>query len=416
MNLRVGWGLKFDIFFSICRTPVNGFTPSEKEMFSNFSKQVIAADKQGYDVAWIAESHLSSESQKRHLNPVIPNWHGEVGLQTDIVQTALALTPYTQRIQFGSAISNLLWHGPFQAAEKISSYSTFAEVQSQLRPIHYGFAAGRFDYMNRAVQISPRDELETFAWSEIRTQAFEEASHIFLRLLKGDEFSSEQILHPKLEKKKQRSPEKWPQLLLLAKKSGYTFDDETIVLKKFWNFESQRLVPQEFSRNHFSLYLGSHDPILQTTLNEILPVRVFNLSITPPNILEQTHQRMKNSFNSEGGPWMRSYLPRTSFVFINEQSHLSKDEKRAAAYAEAQTALTEYWKAMEGTVDPKKVAEATDNALVGTAEDIISQIKTRFHPEDRLMLWFDFFNHNCERVIENQAAFQELVATHFQKN
>ena len=65
---------------------------------------------------------------------------------------------------------------------------------------------------------------------------------------------------------------------------------------------------------------------------------------------------------------------------------------------------------MEGTLDPKKVAEATDNAVVGNADDVAEQIAARFHPEDRLMLWFDFFNHNCDRIIANQDAFMEKVA------
>ena len=34
----------------------------------------------------------------------------------------------------------------------------------------------------------------------------------------------------------------------------------------------------------------------------------------------------------------------------------------------------------------------------------------RFHPDDRLMLWFDFFNHDSERVIANMRAFMERVA------
>ncbi len=34
----------------------------------------------------------------------------------------------------------------------------------------------------------------------------------------------------------------------------------------------------------------------------------------------------------------------------------------------------------------------------------------RFHPEDRLMLWFDFFNHDSERVRRNMRNFMEKVA------
>jgi len=35
----------FDIFFSICQTPVNGVQPNEKQMFANFFEQVRMADE-----------------------------------------------------------------------------------------------------------------------------------------------------------------------------------------------------------------------------------------------------------------------------------------------------------------------------------------------------------------------------------
>ena len=75
--------MTFDVFFSISQTPVRGVTPSEATMFRNFFAEVEAADALGYGVAWIAESHLSSDVQKRHATPVIPHWQGEVGLNCD---------------------------------------------------------------------------------------------------------------------------------------------------------------------------------------------------------------------------------------------------------------------------------------------------------------------------------------------
>ena len=56
--------MKFDIFFSICQTPVQGYTPSEKTMFQNFFEQVVLADELGYTTAWVAETHLSCQVQK----------------------------------------------------------------------------------------------------------------------------------------------------------------------------------------------------------------------------------------------------------------------------------------------------------------------------------------------------------------
>ena len=44
------------------------------------------------------------------------------------------------------------------------------------------------------------------------------------------------------------------------------------------------------------------------------------------------------------------------------------------------------------SVRSNRIAKATDNAVVGNAEDVSQQILERFHTDDRLMLWFDFFN------------------------
>ena len=103
-------------------------------------------------------------------------------------------------------------------------------------------------------------------------------------------------------------------------------------------------------------------------------------------------------------------MPRTTFVFLNEEPGLSVAERRAAARDEAKLALGAYWTALEGTLDPAKVNNAADNALIGDADEMAEQIVARFHPEDRLMLWFDFFNHDSERVIRDQRAFMERVA------
>jgi hypothetical protein len=69
-----------------------------------------------------------------------------------------------------------------------------------------------------------------------------------------------------------------------------------------------------------------------------------------------------------------------------------------------------YWKAIEGTLDPEKVKNAVDNALVGDSAAIAEEAKRRFHPEDRLMLWFDFNNHDNQDVCRSMRAFMEEVA------
>ena len=98
-------------------------------------------------------------------------------------------------------------------------------------------------------------------------------------------------------------------------------------------------------------------------------------------------------------------MPRTVFVFLNAEAGLSAEERSAAAKNEAKQALGEYWKALEGTLDPSKVEKAANNALIGNPEEVAAQVLERFHPEDRLMTWFDFFNHDSERVIRNMEAW-----------
>ena len=154
---------------------------------------------------------------------------------------------------------------------------------------------------------------------------------------------------------------------------------------------------------------------MQEYVNRFAPVQVFNLSITQSSIIDATHQRMQKAYHASGGPWQRAYMPRTLFVFLNEQAGLSPEGRRAAAYEESQRALGAYWTALEGTLDPEKVKKATNNAVVGNASDVSRQILERFHPEDRLMLWFDFFNHDNARVLDNMRAFMQHVVPKIQE-
>jgi len=77
---------------------------------------------------------------------------------------------------------------------------------------------------------------------------------------------------------------------------------------------------------------------------------------------------------------------------------------------EARSALSTYWSALEGTIDPDKIDRATDNAVIGSVQSVSEQIAQRFDPEDRLMCWFDFFNHDSERVMRDMTAFMTKVA------
>ena len=45
-------------------------------MWENFFDQVKLADDLGFETAWVAETHLSCEEQKKNANAVIPHFKG----------------------------------------------------------------------------------------------------------------------------------------------------------------------------------------------------------------------------------------------------------------------------------------------------------------------------------------------------
>lgn len=398
--------MRYDVFFSISQTPVAGYLPSEREMFENFFRQVKLADALGFETAWIAESHLSSQVQKQTSQPVVPHWEGEIGLNVDLVQIAHHVFACTERIEVGSAVMNILCNGgPIAAAERVAYALTLHGLRpEEQRRLHVGFAAGRFDFMNRASGILPRSKVEEVGWKTVKGKIFAEASEIFLRLLNGEILRSDDVTEPVLTRADFRSDADWAKVV-----EAYGQSVQSIPLPRRWTFQALKVVPQDWRRELLALIIGSHDPELQVAVNRWLPVKVFNLSITPPDQIEAVHQRMAQGFHPDGGPWQRDHMPRTVFVFINEQPELSPEGRRQQAREEAKAALGAYWQALEGTLDPAKVDRATDNALVGDAEEVAAQIQARFHPDDRLMLWFDFFNHDCDRVMQNMQAFWEQV-------
>lgn len=409
--------MDFDIFFSISQTPVAGHMPDEATMYRSFFSQVEAADVLGYGTAWIAESHLSSEVQKGNRQPVIPHWRGEVGLNVDFLQLAQQIFRRTRRIEAGSAVMNIVCNGgPVAAAERVAAFCALHGLDAgERRRIHVGFAAGRFEFMNRASGIVPRDAVEEAAWPALRGKIFAEAAEIFLRLLRGDVLASEAVRRTRLGREDFRCDADWQRVQTAAAAAGRGRDLDAVDIERRWTFEALKIVPQEWRRDLLQLLIGSHDPALQEEVNAILPVQVFNLSITRPEVIDDTHRRMQRAYHKAGGPWTRGCMPRTVFVFLNEQRGLSPEKRRAAARDEARAALGAYWTALEGTLDPRKVENAADNALVGDAEDLAAQMLERFHPQDRLMLWFDFFNHDCDRVIANMEAFMSEVAPRVRK-
>jgi len=391
--------MELDIFFSISQTEVDGYMPSERVMFENFFEQVVLADRLGFGTAWVAESHLSTEVQKMNPGAVIPHFVGEIGLNTDILQLAHRIFARTKQIGVGSAIMNILCNGgPIAAAERVRTFLALHGLEpNERRLLTVGFAAGRFPFINIPYGIVPRNPVEEAAWPVVKNKIFEEATEIFLRLLKGEVLSSSMIVSRSLERKDFRSDGDWQRVV-----EAYGQDIEAIPLAPRWVFPNLKVVPQESRMDLLRLSIGSHDAATQMFANTFLPVGVFNLSITPGDEIRKTNERMATAYHPDGGGWHRRLMPRTVLVFIND------DPARAAE--EARAALTNYWRALEGTLDEEKVRRASENALIGDASLIAAQVLERFHPEDRLMLWFDFNNHDSKRVMKNMEDFMMKVA------
>ena len=225
--------MKFDLFFSISQTPVDGHTPEEATMFRNFFRQVEAGDELGYGVAWVAESHFSSEVQKSHRKPVVPHWQGEVGLNADILQLAPQVFRSTQRIEVGSAVMNIVCNGgPLAHAERVATFASYHGLNpDEHRRLHLGFSAGRFDFMNRVTGVDARNEWEEAAWPQVKGRLFWEATEIFLRLLRGETVASSDIPESALTAADFRSEAEWARIRDLAGSTG-----DRITVPRPWTF------------------------------------------------------------------------------------------------------------------------------------------------------------------------------------
>jgi len=404
--------MKFDVFFSICQTEVAGQMPDEAGMFRNFFEQVEAADELDFECAWVAETHLSTEVQKQNRRPVVLHFQGEIGLNADTFQLAHQVFRRCKRIECGSAVMNILCNGgPIAAAERIAAFCSLHGLDpEERRRIRIGFSAGRFEFMNRAYGIDHRDILEQAAWPAYRGQIFREACDVFCRLLRGDVLNSSETVETRLGRRHFRDDQSFERVREAYRELHGAEPPDLIPFPKRFEFEDLKIVPAHWRRELLDLIVGSHDPDLQVELNRVLPVKVFNLSITSERIIEATHERMRSAYHPDGGAWRREYLPRTVMVFLNAEPGLSPARQTAAAEEEARAALSEYWNALEGTIDPAKVEGAAENALVGNPDVVARRIAERFHPDDRLMLWFDFYNHDSPRVIRNMEAFRHQVA------
>jgi len=406
--------MKFDIFLSICQTDVDGYLPSERVMFQNFFEQLKCADELGFETAWVAETHLSCQVQKENPGAVIPFFKGEIGLNTDILQLAHLAFKHTERIHIGSAIRNIVCNGgPVAHAEAVKTFLTLHELMGpKERNLQLGFAAGRFPFTNSAYGFNAKTELEKSSWEIIKNKYFQQATEIFLRLLKNESLASRNIETRYLSAKDYRDPKQWDQVR--QNFSSFLDSSERIPLPQHWDFEKVGVIPFEAKLDRLKLTIGTHDPETQIIANQFLPVGVFNLSIVPEKVIAETHERMKANYHKAGGPWRRELMPRTVMIFLEDQPGKSDSENSQQAKAMAERAWRNYWSALEGTIDTEKVQQAVSNTIAGNWKEVLQQMKAKYHPEDRIMAWFDFNNHDNENVKTAMKTFIEKVARELQ--
>ena len=184
---------------------------------------------------------------------------------------------------------------------------------------------------------------------------------------------------------------------------------EVVEIAPFWNFERIRLIPTEVAMDALRLYLGTTDVATVAAANAVLPCRVFNLSITPSGVIDATHERMRGVYHADGGPWRRAHMPRTVLVFVDADPGRSAQAQREEAAQRAWRATEAWQRAMDGTVDPNRLREGMSNAVHGNPQDVARQLHERFHPDDTLMLWFDFNDHDTGRVEQMMQDFSQHV-------
>ena len=248
--------MEHDIFFSISQTPdENGHIPDEATMLRNYFQQLACADELGFGVGWIAQAHLSTETQKSNQRPVVPHWKGEVGLCTDFPQLALESFRRTSNIEIGSAVVSILASGgPIAQAERMANVLSLHGLDpEETRRLHIGFSAGRFEFMARPYGIVPRTSVEEAAWPALRGQIFMEAAEIFLRLLRGDVINSTMIRPTVLTRDNFRSDDDWASVQAAAVEfEGLSTPPDEIRIPNRYVFEDLKIVPAEFRKDPVS--------------------------------------------------------------------------------------------------------------------------------------------------------------------
>ncbi len=395
--------MQFDIFFGFSQVEVEGLLPDESVMFAHLVRQVRLADALGFHTAWFGSAHYSLAEQQNRPDPVLPHFRGEMCLNTDILQLAHLLFPMTERIHLGSAVHNIFCNGgPVALAEAVSTFLTLhAHRPARDRHLYLGLGTGRFDFVNATWGVAPRNTLEQLAWGPLRGLILAEALEVFLRLIRGEALSSQDIAPKSLGPEHFRSEADFDAVRGMA--PGWPVE-----IPSFWTFDRLRIVPKQTPLDALRVVLGTHDPKVQVAANRLHPCRVFNLSVTRSEVIEATHTRMAAAFHPEGGPWCRGHMPRTVMVFVDDGPG-GRTDRCARAEARARKAMEVYWRAMEGTVDQEKVARGIDNTVHGDPALVAEKMRARFHPDDTVMCWFDFADHDTERVETGMRVFWEQV-------
>ena len=410
--------MKFDVFHSIGRIDGLGRGLSDREVFALFFEQAVLAESLGYGTIWAAESHFSSEVQKGNSEPVIPNYQGEVGLNADSMQLAHALFAKTRRLGFGTAIMNIVGGngGPIAAADRVRSLAWYASADGARRPLSIGVAAGRFPYINKPFGIVPRSAIERALWPQYQQLIFVEALEIFLRLMNDETLGSESVTRLRLSRSLFRDDAGFAKacatLGAVDAKAAAALAHDGIAYEPRWTFEPLKLVPS-MPRDEWAPFLrfvlGSADPLARDHGLKFADFDIFNLSFTPPDAIEKTHLEMFSRYRDAGRVWSRGRMPRTVLVFIDDQT--------ATAEARASACFDTYIEAMRGTavMPPKETLMA--RALIGDAATIKEQLSRGnprgFHPEDRLMLWFEFNQTDGPAILRQMRAFAEGVMPEF---
>jgi alkanesulfonate monooxygenase SsuD/methylene tetrahydromethanopterin reductase-like flavin-dependent oxidoreductase (luciferase family) len=402
--------MKFDVFHSIGRIDSLAQPLTDRQSFENFFSQLGAAESMDYGTIWVAESHFSSEVQKSHAQPVIPNYQGEVGLNCDSMQLAQVVLERTQKIGFGTAIMNIVGGngGPIASADRVRTLAYLNSLRETPRRLDIGVAAGRFPYINRPFGIGPRSREEEILWPQYNSLIFVEALEIFLRLLNDETFGSKDVSQYRIDRPMFRDEEAFAKACeaLPGSTDGWDYQPR-------YQFEPLKLVPSQGPEEwgaFLKIVLGSGDPRARKVGLKHHDLDVFNLSFTPPEALNKMHEQLDDSYREAGLVWSRQRMPRTVLVFIDEDSQKAHDR--------ASKCFDTYIEAMRGTAKFPAKEYLMDRALIGSPQEIRDQLHPEdphgFHGDDRLMLWFEFNQSDNKDVIRQMRLFAEKIVPHFE--